>query len=308
MTLNSFEPDAPLEAVFDAIQHDGGAIITNALTRGLLTRFREELEPYLSAAPYGGDDFMGRKTQRVGALIARTPSCREIVTDARILALAHRFLGPYTEKITINITQATTINPGEAGQLLHRDREAWGTNIPAQIEPQFNTFWAITDFTVENGATNIAPGSHKWDWGREAKPTEITQAVMPQGSVLLYTGTVLHGGGANRSNAPRLGLNLTYCLAWLRQQENQYLSCPPHIAKDLDEELQELLGYTQATYGLGYFSDPNAPAGDFDPLVPELALGRGPRKRARYNVDQLSDVPAQKRSTRANNKPGFRRK
>ena len=292
MTLNSFEPDAPLEAVFDAIQHDGGAIITNALTRGLLTRFREELEPYLSAAPYGGDDFMGRKTQRIGALIARTPSCREIVTDARILALAHRFLGPYAEKITINITQATTINPGEAGQLLHRDREAWGTNIPAQIEPQFNTFWAITDFTVENGATNIAPGSHKWDWSREAKSTEITQAVMPQGSVLLYTGTVLHGGGANRSNAPRLGLNLTYCLAWLRQQENQYLSCPPHIAKDLDEELQELLGYTQATYGLGYFSDPTAPAGDFDPLVPELALGRGPRKRARYNFDQLSDVPA----------------
>lgn len=291
MTLNYFEPDAPLEAVFNAIQNDGGAIITNALTPGRLSRFTQELEPYLSAAPYGGDDFMGRKTQRIGALIARTPSCREIVTDARILALARLFLGPYAEKITINITQATTINPGEAGQLLHRDREAWGTNIPAQMEPQFNTFWAITDFTEENGATNIAPGSHKWDWSREAKPDEITQAVMPQGSVLLYTGTVLHGGGANQSNAPRLGLNLTYCLAWLRQQENQYLSCPPHIAKDLDEELQELLGYTQATYGLGYFSDPQAPAGGFDPLVPEFALGRGPRKRARYNARQLSDVP-----------------
>lgn len=293
MKLNNFEPDASLDAVFDAIEQDGGAIITDALIPTALTRFKEELEPYLSAAPYGGDDFMGRKTQRIGALIARTPSCRQIVTDPRILTIAHRFLGRYAEKITINITQATTINPGEKGQLLHRDREAWGTDIPAKIEPQLNTFWAITDFTEENGATNIVPGSNKWDWAREANPDEITQAVMPKGSVLLYTGTVLHAGGANRSNEPRVGLNLTYCLAWLRQQENQFLSCPPYIAKDLDEELQDLLGYTQATYGLGYFSDPEAPAGDFDPLVPELALGRGPRKRAQYNIDQLSAVPTE---------------
>ena len=290
MKLNYFEPDAPLEKVFDAIEQDGGAIITDALPQSLLISFKEELEPYLAAAPYGGDDFMGRKTQRIGALVARTPSCREIVTDSRVLALAHHFLGPHTEKVTIHLTQATTINPGEGGQLLHRDREAWGTNIPAQIEPQFNTLWAITDFTAENGATNIAPGSHKWDWNREANDNELTQAVMPKGSVLLYTGTVLHGGGENKSSERRIGLNLTYCLAWLRQQENQYLSCPPHIAKDLDEELQDLLGYTQGTYGLGYFSDPEAPAGSFDPLVPEFALGRGPRKRARYNIDQLSNA------------------
>ena len=289
MKLRYFEPDASLEAVFDAIQQDGGAVITNALKPDLLASFRQELEPYLSVAPCGRDDFMGRKTQRIGALVARTPSCREIVMDKRVLALAHHFLGPHTDRITIHLTQATTINPGEGGQLLHRDREAWGTNIPAQIEPQFNTLWAITDFTEENGATNIAPGSHTWDWNRQANASDITQAVMPKGSVLLYTGTVLHGGGANRSNEPRLGLNLTYCLAWLRQQENQYLSCPPHIAKELDEELQDLLGYTQGTYGLGYYSDPEAPAADFDPLVPELALGRGPRKRVRYNLHQLSD-------------------
>lgn len=291
MSLQSFEPDAPLPAVFDTIQRDGGAIINDALAPALLTSFKEELAPYLTNAPHGGDDFMGRKTQRIGALVARTPSCRDIVTDSRTLALAHHFLSAYAEKITINITQATIINPGEKGQLLHRDREAWGTDIPPNIEPQFNTFWAITDFTAENGATNIVPGSHKWEWQREAHANEITQAVMPKGSVLLYTGTVLHGGGENRSTEPRIGLNLTYCLAWLRQQENQYLSCPPHIAKDLDEELQDLLGYTQATYGMGYYSDPEAPATDFDPLVPELVLGRGPRKRAQYNIDQLSNMP-----------------
>ncbi|MEM7541260.1 MAG: phytanoyl-CoA dioxygenase family protein [Pseudomonadota bacterium] len=290
MTLEYFECDAPLGDVFSAISRNGGAVLKDALDFASLTRFKEELEPYQSVAPFGRDHFSGRKTQRTGALIARTPSCRKIVMDRRILALAHHFLEPYADKLTVHLTQATNIHPGEAAQTIHRDREAFGTQIPPGIEPQFNTLWAINDFTAENGATNFVPGSNHWPWDREAAPEEIVQAEMSKGSVLIYTGTVLHGGGENRSNESRLGLNLTYCLAWLRQQENQYLSCPPHIARDLDEELQELLGYTQGTYGLGYFSDPEAPPGGFDPMVPELALGRGPRKRVRYNDAQLSEV------------------
>ncbi len=290
MSLKYYDSDSPLQEILQAIQEDGCAVMTNVLGNEALDAFTHELEPYLSAAPKGRDDFTGKKTQRTGALIARTPMCRQFVMDGRILALANEFLGPHTEKLTLNLTQAVSIHPGEGAQMLHRDREAWGTNIPPTVEPQFNTLWAITDFTAENGATHIAPGSQKWAWDREAKPEQILKAEMPKGSVLLYTGTVLHGGGENKSSIPRLGLIITYCLAWIRQQENQYLSCPPHIAKDLDEELQELLGYTQATYGLGYFSDPEAPPGEFDPLVPELALGRGPRKRERFNIDQLSEV------------------
>ena len=79
---------------------------------------------------------------------------------------------------------------------------------------------------------------------------------MSAGSVFIYSGSVLHGGGANKSNSSRVGLNLTYCLGWLRQEENQYLSCPPDIAKDFDGELQNLLGYTQGEYALGYYSNP----------------------------------------------------
>jgi ectoine hydroxylase-related dioxygenase (phytanoyl-CoA dioxygenase family) len=98
------------------------------------------------------------------------------------------------------------------------------------------------------------PGSHRWPWERRAERHEITQAIMTKGSVLLYSGTVVHSGGQNESDSMRLGLNLTYCLGRLRQEENQYLSCPPHIAKDLAPELQELLGYTQGGYALGYYS------------------------------------------------------
>ncbi len=290
MSLQYFKSDAVLEDVLRAIKEDGGAILVDAAPENNLDNFVSELEPYLATTPYGRDDFTGHKTRRTGALIARMPSSHNFVMDDRVLSLAKAFLSPYTEKITLHLSQATTIYPDEEAQLIHRDRFAWGTHIPKVIEPQFNTLWAITDFTAENGATRIVPGSQNWSWDKEAKPDQIVQAEMSRGSVLLYTGTVLHGGGQNKSKNPRVGLNLTYCLAWLRQQENQYLSCPPHIAKSLDEELQELIGYTQGTYGLGYFSDPEKPAEKFDLMVPELALGRGPRHRAEFNTDQLSKV------------------
>ncbi len=294
MPIQYFGLDTELDKVLQAIIEDGAAVLIDAAEKKAIEKFESELRPFLSASPYGRDDFSGKLTRRVGALIARTPSSRNFIVDKRILYLARKFLAKYTEKITLHLTQATTIYPHSEAQLIHRDRFAWGTHIPKEIEPQFNTLWAITDFNIENGATKLIPGSQNWAWDRQAQNDEIDTIEMSKGSVLLYTGSVLHGGGKNISDTPRTGLNLTYCLAWLRQQENQFLSCPPHIAKTLDEELQELVGYTQGSYGLGYFSDPENVAEEFDIMVPELALGRGPRNKAHFNTDQLSKVEKRK--------------
>jgi len=113
---------------------------------------------------------------------------------------------------------------------------------------------------------------------------------MKAGSVLLYSGSVIHSGGENQSAAARLGLNITYCLGWLRQEENQYLSCPPHIAKTLDPELQDLLGYTQGNYALGYYSDPETDQPNRDILPPEMALGRRPDKGDAFSASDVSDA------------------
>jgi ectoine hydroxylase-related dioxygenase (phytanoyl-CoA dioxygenase family) len=103
---------------------------------------------------------------------------------------------------------------------------------------------------------------------------ELTQAEMRAGSVLIFTGNVLHSGGRNMSNGPRIGLNLNYCLGWLRQEENQYLACPPHIAKTLDPELYELIGYSMPNFALGYYSDPElAMTADAGVQLPQVALG-----------------------------------
>ena len=99
------------------------------------------------------------------------------------------------------------------------------------------------------------PGSHEWPEDRQATDDEVVQAVMPAGSVVIYSGTVIHGGGENRSDGVRLGLNMDYCLDWLRQEENQYLSYPPQIASTFSPEPAALIGYTGGGIVLGYWSD-----------------------------------------------------
>ena len=286
MPLRTFDPDTPKETLSKALHENGAAIIRDVIDADTISHLTDELMPYIETTPMGSDDFTGRQTQRTGALVARTPTCRDLVMNDLIVDTANVFLGPYTDKIILHLTQTIYIHPGNRAQTLERDRLAWGTYLTLSIEPQFNTIWALTDFTTENGATRCIPGSNKWNWEKRGAPEEIVQAEMSAGSVFLYSGSVLHSGGENRSAQSRLGLNITYTLGWLRQEENQYLSCPPHIAKTLAPELQDLLGYTQGNYALGYYSDPDNQIDNYDILPPEMALGRKPKSRSNSGLEQ----------------------
>ncbi len=275
MSLQTLAPDTDATEILGAMKRDGACIVRDLLDDDTLAGLDADLRPWIDRSKTGSDDFTGRLTKRTGALAARCPSTRPIITHPLVLAAANALLKPWCERIQLHLTQTIDILPGQKAQLLHRDRLAWGGHIPLPIEPQFNTIWALTDFTEENGATHVIPGSHEWPLDRNpSSPDEGTRAVMSRGSVLLYSGTVIHGGGANRSDAARIGMNITYCLSWLRQEECQYLSCPPHIAKDLDPALTDLLGYTMGNYALGYYSHPEMVDGLPDTLPPEIALGR----------------------------------
>ena len=270
--LVTLPAETDIAAVMAALRRDGAVIVHGLCDDAAMADLHSEVAPYIAATPTGSDDFTGRLTTRTGALVARSPATRQLILHPLIRAAADALLLPFCERWQLHLTQLIRIQPGQGAQVIHRDRWAWGTHL-GHVEPQLNTIWAVTDFTAANGATQVVPGSLGWPDDRVAAPAEITQAVMRRGSVLIYTGGVFHGGGANRSDGDRIGLNLTYTLGWLRQEENQYLACPPEIACQLSPELQAVIGYAMGSYALGYYSPP-LPAGAGPELVsPAHALG-----------------------------------
>jgi len=239
----------------DALAREGCAVVERLVPVALLDRARGELEPWLDATPYGPDDFAGRRTRRTGGLIARSATCRDVVMHPTVLDAVGHVLAHATS-FQLHLTQVIAIGPGEPAQPIHRDQWAFDFfPFPSGYEVQCNTLWAMTDFTAANGATRLVPGSHRLEDRREFVEADSEPAEMPAGSILFYTGALYHGAGANRSDGIRYGLNITYAVSWLRQEENQYLSVPREIARELPEPLLLLMGYARGAYALGYVDD-----------------------------------------------------
>ncbi|RIL07072.1 MAG: phytanoyl-CoA dioxygenase, partial [Proteobacteria bacterium] len=268
MPIERFSADATPEALAAALARDGVAIVERLVAPAVMDRARHEIAPFLDATAPGSDAFAGTRTRRTGALIARSPTCRELVMHPLVRATVGRVLAKATS-FQLHLTQLIAIGPGEPAQLVHRDQWAFDFYPFAKdYEVQCNTIWAMSDFTAENGATRVVPGSNLLDDGLRFAEADTLPAEMEKGSVVLYTGRLYHGGGANRSAETRYGVNLTYAVSWLRQEENQYLSVPLDVARTLPVELLRLMGYARGAYALGYVDDTRDP---LDVLFP----GRG---------------------------------
>jgi ectoine hydroxylase-related dioxygenase (phytanoyl-CoA dioxygenase family) len=165
-----------------------------------------------------------------------------------------------------------SIYPGQPAQVIHRDEFAWdGFKFPSDYDVQCNTLWAMSEYTDEIGATRVVPGSHTLSDHHTFTPADTVPAEMERGSVLMYTGKLYHGGGANRTaDRVRKAINITYAVGWVRQEENQYLSTPLDVAKTLDDGLLRLMGYQMGNPVIGYINDNEDPIsaihGDRRPL------------------------------------------
>ena len=249
---------------------DGAVIIDGVLGNERLEALEHDYTPFLKKEVYGRDAFTGFHTQRIGALIARSTACGELALEPRMLGAARTYLAEHCDDVQLHFTSAVAIAPGESAQILHRDRGIWGGYLPRQIEPLFSTIWALTPFTKENGATQVVVGSHHWEKKRQPELDEIAYVEMSPGSVLCYNGTVLRWGGANATEDETLvGVFLHYTMNWLRQEENQYLSCPPEHAEQLSQELRALIGYAKGSYVLGFYSDPDDDSAQHESVSPE---------------------------------------
>jgi ectoine hydroxylase-related dioxygenase (phytanoyl-CoA dioxygenase family) len=255
MAVEHLPPDATPERAAEILARDGCVVIDDLARGDVLERFQRDMAPWLEATSPGRDGFAGKRTRRTGGLIARSEAARELVMDASVLGTVKRVLAHGTT-FHLHLTQVIAIGPGETPQPIHRDQWAFDFfPFPKGYEVQCNTLWALTDFTERNGATRVLPGSHRYDDKLEFQLEDTEPAEMAAGSALLYTGALYHGGGPNRSDAVRAGINITYALSWLRQEENQYLSVPQEVARTLPDDLLRVMGYARGAYALGYVDD-----------------------------------------------------
>jgi ectoine hydroxylase-related dioxygenase (phytanoyl-CoA dioxygenase family) len=265
-------PTATVDEVSEVLGADGCVVIDDLVDPGELDRLETELAPFMANTPYG-DDFSGHQTRRTGGLVARAPTSRQLVMHPTVTGAVGRVLGHATS-FQLHLTQVISIEPGQAPQYIHRDQWAFDFfEFPAGYEVTCNTIWAMTDFTEENGGTRLIPGSHRYDDKLKFAHEDTEAAEMRKGSVLIYTGALYHGGGPNQSDAPRNGVNITYCVGWLRQEENQYLSVPADIARELPDDLLRMIGYAPGAYALGYVDDLRDPIAALRGGGPQSSFG-----------------------------------
>ena len=258
MTLHHFDPSVDPAVVSAHLAQHGYAIVDDVVDDALLDRLGAEVMPYVEASAAGRDEYDGLFTRRTGALIERCPTSRELVMHPIALETAKHFLRHVTT-VQLHLTQIISVEPGESKQKGHRDQMAFDFfAFPADYHVQCNTMWALTDFTADNGATHIHPGTSPMS-DEAALLVPSVQAEMRRGSVLFYDGKVLHGAGANKSTGTRRGVNITYAVGWVRQEENQFLACSQDVARTLDDELLKLMGYQQGAFALGYVGDQQDP-------------------------------------------------
>lgn len=225
----------------DEFKRNGFTVIEGLLTGDEISQTKAELAPYLQQEKMGRNDFEGFCTERVYALLAKAPSVARIVEHPTTLAILDELL-PKNYLLSANL--AINVHPGETPQDFHRD-DSGGAFMPMP-RPMVgvSTIWAFDDFTEDNGATEIIPGSHLWPEDRQGVAADAVTVVMPAGSVVVFAGNLVHRGGANRSQTTRLAITPQYCAPVLRQLENMPLAVPPERAARYSARVQQLLGYS----------------------------------------------------------------
>lgn len=228
---------AVADADVAAVRRDGYVILPDLLDAGEIAAIKKAVDPLLART--GRNPFEGHATQRVYSVLNKTRACDRIADHPRVLALLDRLLMP---NYLLSMLQVINIQPGEAAQMLHTDDAFYPLPRPRKALG-CATIWAIDDFTADNGATDIVPGSHLWGDERP-DPAARQPVVMPAGSCVFFLGTLWHGGGANRSSHPRLAVTAQYCEPWLRPQEAFTLSISRDVVREVSEDIRRMLGYS----------------------------------------------------------------
>src|SRR3954452_17664038 len=258
--ITHFPAEADHDIVHEAIMRDGAVIVEGLLEPDVVRRVNDDVEAAVTAADPNEaffnpllTAFQGLHTKQVAGVpgISRT-FATDVMCNPMLLGLCDRILLPSCARYQLNLGHLLQRGPGAEEQWLHRDELVWSDVPWPHPELQLASVIAFVDFTRDNGATRVVPGSHRWpDRGLPAleqmqhpiEPEQLAYAEMPAGSAVVYLGGTIHACGANSTDIARRAVHLSYCLGWLRTEENNYLSVPPAYAATLPRTAQEVLGY-----------------------------------------------------------------
>ncbi|MEW1655641.1 MULTISPECIES: phytanoyl-CoA dioxygenase family protein [unclassified Streptomyces] len=281
-----FRKDASLDEVMHSMRENGYAVVEEVLSPETVDALLAEMMPHIDATPFGPDAFAGQKTKRTGSVVARSATGRDLVVHPLCTGVARELLKTSTE-FQLSQTQLISAHPGSVAQKPHKDELVWDFfPFAADHHVMCQFFWALTDFTEANGATHVVPGSGALS-PDEVNPEDSIPVEMKKGSVFIFDGKVVHGGGHNVTDEVRRGLILSYCSGWVRQEENQYLVSPPELARTYPEELLKVIGYQQGCFAMGYAGDIEEPMDVLfgrkaaTPVVPSEATRRAANATAR---------------------------
>ena len=230
------------------IERTGYVVLPGRLNGHALDMARAGLGSLLNAADWGSAGFDGTRTKRVWAPLSVTRCLDPAALDPLVLAAVEDAIGPGAQ---FGNTVAIQVHPGQQAQVLHYEQGIYP--LPRDRDVMITALWALDDFTADNGATRIVPGSHHRPAGKP-DAAEAIPAEMPAGSVLLFSGRLYHAAGANTAARPRLGVVIDYLQPWLRPCEAHALSADPRQVRLLPQRLQELLGFNQPSSYLGFIN------------------------------------------------------
>jgi phytanoyl-CoA dioxygenase PhyH len=241
---------APASEVVEALRRDGAVIVRGLLPPDVVDAINGEVQPFVDRADPDmrhlnpGVQYFHAQTRHVSGLAGKSPTfATEVMIHPLLLSTCDAILGPSCARYQLNLAHLLERLPGAPDQFWHQDELVWNLVPEPKPDLQLASVIALVDFTADNGATRVFPGSHLWQRGRYPTTEEPVVAEMPAGSAIVYLGSTFHGGGAHTGTAPRRGVHLSYTLGWLRTEENNYLAVPPEVAARLPKLCQEVLGY-----------------------------------------------------------------
>ena len=231
-----------LDGELEQFERDGFVILEDVLDRAAREEIVAALAPYERDRPMGRNAFEGQKSQRVYSLAGKGEVFQRLAEHPRVMAIVERLLMP---NFLLSTIQSIRLHPGEKSQAWHTDDAFYFMPRPHRLPLAVSVIWAIEEFTEENGATEVIPGSHRWGLEHpEEREHDVVAATMPAGSCIVFDGALWHRGGANESHGTRLAISPQYCQPWLRPQESQLLIVPPEAARACSERMRTMLGYS----------------------------------------------------------------